>query len=191
MRMVRQSRKGEFLDRVQQDVLRREQSSTRLVAKSLDPNHTFHPEVSARGARMRTRSIYELSRGDLHKKETNQRILRLKTEQEELKNLTFQPEINRNSQKNIRSTLQLHDNPGGFLERHQLEQQQQELMRKKILEERAVEELRGCSFTPEIIECPPYIKRIARSLAVVKGAKGLAGDGSATGALESEKPQWK
>jgi hypothetical protein len=193
--MVRQSRKGEFLDRVQQDVLRREQSSTRLVAKSIDPNHTFQPELSARGARMRTRSIYEMSRGDLHRKETNQRILRLKTEQEELKNLTFQPELSQSQshQKNIRSTLQLRDNPGGFLERHQLEQKQQELARIKILEERALEELRGCSFAPEIIECPPYIKRIARSLAVVKGAK--AADSSlgtaAAAAQESEKPQWK
>ena len=176
------------MDRVQQDVLRREQSSTRLVARSVDPNHTFQPELSSRGYRMRSRSIYELSRGDFHKKETNQRILRLKTEQEELKNLTFQPSLLSNSghlQKQIRSTLQLHDNPGGFLERHQLEQKQQELNRLKILEEREMNELKDCTFTPEIRECPQYVKRIARSLAVVKAAK------SSESMQENEKPQWK
>jgi hypothetical protein len=186
--MVRQSRKGAFLDRVQQDVLRREQSTTRLVARSSDPNHTFQPELSSRGYRQRSRSIYELSRGDFHKKETNQRILRLKTEQEELKNLTFQPTLVSNSshlQKQVRSTLQLHDNPGGFLERHQLEQRQQEEMRMKILEEREMNELKECTFSPEIIECPQYVKRIARSLAVVKAAK------SSESLQEDEKPQWR
>lgn len=187
LKIVKHSRKGEFLERVQQDVLRREQSTTKLVAKSIDPNHTFQPELSSRGYRMRSRSIYELSRGDLHKKEINQRILKLKTEQEELKNLTFQPTINDvSTMKHIRSTLQLQDNPGGFLERHQLEKQQNEIQRHKILEERMEKELQECTFTPEIIECPQYIKRIARSLAVVKAAKSIDG-----GQGNEQKPQWR
>lgn len=184
MKIVRQSRKGTFMDRVQQDVLRREQTTTKLAAKSVDPNHTFHPELSSRGAHMRTRSIYEMSRGDLHKKETNQRILRLKTEQEELKNLTFQPAINQS--KNARSSLQLLDNPGGFLERYTIEQKQNEIERNKLLEEKMLNEMKDCTFAPQTKECPSYIKRIARSLSVVKAAKLNEGSNH-----NSEKPQWK
>ena len=172
------------MDRVQQDVLRREQTTTKLAAKSVDAQHTFQPELSSRGNHMRSRSIYEMSRGDLHRKETNQRILRLKTEQEELKNLTFQPAINQN--KNIRSSLQLLDNPGGFLERYTLEQQQYEIERNKILEGKALDELKDCTFVPQTKECPSYIKRIARSLSVVKAAKVNEGKEN-----YSEKPQWK
>ncbi len=188
MKIVNRSRKGTFLDRCQQDQLRREQSTNRLTGQSVDPTCTFHPELSSKGLRMRSRSIYELSRGDLHKKETNQRIIRLKTEQEELKNLTFQPAlVTQHSTQNqkIRSTLQLKDNPSGFIERYSIEQKQNEMVRQKIQEQRVLEELKECTFNPQTKECPNYIKRIARSLSVVKNMKGNENQ------YENQKPDWK
>lgn len=168
-------------------MVRREQNTSRLTAKAVGGEYTFHPEVSTRAQKMRPRSVYELSRGDLHKKETNQRILRLRQEQEELQNLTFQPSINDN--KKVRSTLQLLDNPGGFLERHMIEQKQAEMDRLRVQEMRVEDELKECTFVPKTKECPAYVKRIARSLAVVRSAKGAVT--MSTGGGSSDRPGWK
>lgn len=185
IRMAEQTKKGDFLNRVQQDVLRREQVTSKISAQTVDSECSFKPELSRRSQKMRPRSVYEMSRGDLHKKETKSRILRLKTEQEELKNLTFQPHLSASKSRKARSSLQLLANPGGFLERHTLEMQQKELERVKYQESRAEEEMKECHFVPEITECPAYVKRIAKSLAVVKAAR------SQEEPLANSKPQWK
>lgn len=184
-KIVEESHKGEFIDRVQRDVLRREQSeSLKLTARGTDKECSFRPEVSKRADNMRSRSVYELSRGDAHKQETNRRLLRLKNEQEELRNLTFQPRLATSPSRQTRSALQLRDNPGGFMERHINTLKQNELERKKILEQREQEELQSCTFLPKTKDCPAYVKRIARSLSVVK--RSHAGENQ----LPS-KPQWK
>ena len=129
--------------------------------------------------------MYEMSRGDLHKKETNNRILRLRTEQEELKNLTFQPHLSASKSRKARSSLQLQANPGGFLERHMLEEKQKDIERSRSKQEKEDKELDKCTFKPETRECPAYVQRIARSLSVVKAAR------SQENPLPSSKPQWK
>jgi hypothetical protein len=182
---MEQTSRGDFLNRVQQDVLRREQVTAKVTAQAVDSECSFQPELSRRAQKMRPRSVYEMSRGDLHKKETNSRILRLRTEQEELKNLTFQPQLSASKSRKARSSLQLQSNPGGFLERHMLEMRQQELDRAKIHQTRAEEELKDCTFTPQTKECPAYVKRIAKSLSVVKAAR------SQEEPLGTSKPQWK
>ncbi|CAE7670056.1 unnamed protein product, partial [Symbiodinium microadriaticum] len=159
--------------------------AAKVTAQSVDAECSFHPEVSRRAQNMRPRSVYEMSRGDLHKKETNSRILRLRTEQEELKNLTFQPQLSAAKSRKARSSLQLQSNPGGFLERHMIEMRQQDLDRNKIQQTRAESEMKDCTFTPLTKECPAYVKRIARSLAVVRAAR------SQEGPVAPAKPQWK
>jgi hypothetical protein len=183
-RIVEESSQGEFMDRVQRDVLRREQQeSLKLTARGTDKECSFRPEVSKRAEQMRSRSVYELSRGDAHKQETNRRLLRLKNEQEELRNLTFQPRMATSPTRQARSSLQLRDNPGGFMERHMNNLKQQENERQKILEQREKEELQACTFEPKTKDCPAYVKRIARSLSVVR--KSQAAD------EQPSRPQWK
>ena len=183
-RIVAESHKGDFIDRVQRDVLRREQAeSLKLTARGRDKECSFQPEVSKKAEMMRSRSVYEMSRGDAHKQETSRRLLKLKSEQEELRNLTFQPRIATSPTRQTRSALQLRDNPGGFMERHMNTLQQNEAERKKILEQRNKEELAACTFVPKTKDCPAYVKRIARSLSVVK--KSQTGDDRPT------RPQWR
>jgi hypothetical protein len=183
-RIVEESHKGEFIDRVQRDVLRREQSeSIKLTARGTDKECSFRPEVSKKADQMRSRSVYELSRGDAHKQETNRRLLRLKNEQEELRNLTFQPRMATSPSRQARSSLQLRDNPGGFMERHMNTLKQNDAERKKILEHRQQEELELCTFLPKTKDCPAYVKRIARSLSVVKRSQA--------GEEHPSRPQWK
>ena len=48
-------------------------------------------------------------------------------------------------------------------------------MRKQLLNERetslrAEKELELCTFSPQTIDCPSYVKRIAKSMAAVKAA---------------------
>lgn len=183
-RIVEESHKGEFIDRVQRDVLRREQAeSLKLTARGTDKECSFRPEVSKRADQMRGRSVYEMSRGDAHRQETSRRLLRLKSEQEELRNLTFQPRLATSPSRQARSSLQLRDNPGGFMERHMHTLKQNETERKKILTARQQEEMQSCTFQPQTKDCPAYVKRIARSLSVVK--RGQAGND------QPSKPQWK
>ena len=182
-KIVEESSKGDFLDRVQRDVLRREQQGHVLTAQAADSECSFRPEVSRRAESMRSRSVYELSRGDAHKLETSRRLLRLKSEQDELRNLTFQPRLATSPTRQARSALQLRDNPGGFMERHMNNLKQQDLERKKHAAQREKEELDQCTFAPKTRDCPAYVKRIARSLSVVKKSN--------SGVERPTRPQWK
>jgi hypothetical protein len=183
-RIVEESSKGEFMDRVQRDVLRREQQEgLKLTARGTDRECSFKPQVSTRAEHMRTRSVYELSRGDAHKQETNRRLLKLKTEQEELRHLTFQPRMATSPSRATRSSLQLIDNPGAFMERHVHSLKQQEVERQKVLAQRQQQELELCTFLPKTKDCPAYVRRIARSLSVVKKQHGDEDQPS--------KPMWK
>jgi hypothetical protein len=58
-----------------------------------------------------------------------------------------------------------------IMERHINTLKQQEVERKKILAQRQQEELDKCTFVPKTKECPAYVKRIARSLSIVKKSK--------------------
>lgn len=181
-KLARRHSKGSFLDRVQKDVLRREDKEQEILKRPVE--ESFQPSVTSRASKLRGRAPYELSRGDLHKKETNDKLLRLKFEQEELMNLTFQPSITPHAAKS-RSVLQLIDNPGAFLERHATDKQKAERKYHETMEARAKQELDSCTFKPQTIDCPAYIKRIARSLAVVKASK-MGDDNN-----ENMKQQWK
>ena len=46
-----------------------------------DPDCTFKPKITARSANLQARSVVELSRGDQLKRETTQRLTRLRAEQ--------------------------------------------------------------------------------------------------------------
>lgn len=46
-----------------------------------DPDCTFKPKITARSANLQARSVLELSRGDQLKRETTQRLTRLRAEQ--------------------------------------------------------------------------------------------------------------
>lgn len=173
--------KGEFIDRVQRDLLRREESEKKNHVRP--PDFTFTPTVTEKANSMRSKSLFELSRGDYHKKETNQKLIRLKYEQEELANMTFQPKISELAQEKAKSVLQLKNNPSGFLERHKLELDKQRKHQTEMKLQKQKQELESCTFQPATKECPAYIKRIAKSLAIVKSVKN-----------EEEipsKPQWK
>jgi hypothetical protein len=74
--------RGEFLDRVERDVLRRtdtaEKQKKQIKAGVIS---TFQPEILKKSQKLRSRSVYEMSRGDLLRKETNHRMTKLRLEE--------------------------------------------------------------------------------------------------------------
>eukprot|EP01041_Mallomonas_annulata_P010060 gene10060-20960_t len=169
-----QHTRGDFFERLSSDKARKKLDTENQSKGFIDPNCTFQPELSEKIKKMRSRSVYELSRGDMLKKETNQRMRRLRNEQEELSHLTFTPAISKLAKDLNKSHLKLHDDPDGFLERHILECREKEELRLRHLHNQELRESEDCTFKPETKDCPAYIRRIAKSLSVVKANRPVA-----------------
>ena len=168
--MSEQHFKGEFLDRVERDVLRRNDYEQKvLINNKNDYTCTFQPVILEKSEKLRGRSAYEMSRGDLLRRETNQRMMKLRLEREEISELTFQPEISFLA-KNTESALRLKENPSFFLDYYRATQARKVQNNANETALRAEKELEDCTFSPQTIDCPAYVRRIARSMAAVKAA---------------------
>ena len=83
--MVSAETHGTFLERMAKQAVLREhlnQKERARVARSADC--TFEPEINAHSKHMPGRSYTEMSRGDALKRETAQRLMKLKMEQDEI-----------------------------------------------------------------------------------------------------------
>jgi hypothetical protein len=65
LEMSEQHFKGEFLDRVERDVLRRSDYEQKLSATGNTEYCSFQPSILEKSEKLRGRSVYEMSRGDL------------------------------------------------------------------------------------------------------------------------------
>jgi len=171
-------------------VLRRVKDETKKITEA-DPECTFNPTISNVGKAARPRSAFELSRGDLLSKERNTKLMKLRCDQEQMTELTFKPVISKKAQKQAVEQKvnkpSLSTDPAQYLQALKEKQMQKDeaiLVEKKQRDEK---ELEACTFAPKTKECPAYVKRIAKSMAVMRAARG-------TGAQEpasQEKPGWK
>ena len=78
--------------------------------------------------------------------------------------------------------------PNSYLDRLKQEaraRQEQLDADARAREQREEDEL---TFTPQTTECPAYVKRIARSIALTKAAKNTSG--AASTATDQAKPEW-
>ncbi|CAN0014617.1 unnamed protein product, partial [Ectocarpus sp. 13 AM-2016] len=81
-----------------------------------DPDCTFKPQITARSATLQARSVVELSRGDQLKRETTQRLSRLRAEQELLADTTFRPRINADAASRMAvSKLKVVSDPDNYI----------------------------------------------------------------------------
>ena len=170
------------MERVERDNQRRIHENIKKQNAAAAEKNSFNPELSTKAQRMRARSSYEMSRGDLLKKETNQRLLKLQKEQEELKKLTFKPQVSKMAQ-NSKSTLKLNEDPSGYIQRHTRSEKEKDAYRAAMLQQKELNESRGCTFAPQTKECPAYVKRIARSLSIVKAARTIE--------APPARPEWR
>ena len=177
--------KGEFLERVERDVLRRNDHELR-AAVAQDEKCTFKPQLSSKSNKQRTRSVFEMSRGDMLKRDTTNRMMRLRNDQEELADMTFKPEITTKAKKisDIGNKVSIKDT-NKFLEAAREKKQRKEDERLAALQRKEQEELEACTFAPQTKECPAYVRRIAKSMAVVRAAR------SAEAEPMSARATWK
>ena len=166
---------------------RRQASEQSAETKVSDPNCTFQPTLSKRAEKLRPRTTDEMSRGDLQRSESNRRKLKLEADLQQLSGATFQPELSQRARR-TKSVLQLSQDPSQFLEWHKTSTLKKEQRRLELLREKEAKESEGCTFSPETRDCPAYVKRIAKSMSIVKAAR------NSTGSFldpEANKPQWR
>ena len=191
MDLMSKGNRGEFLDRVEKYNLKKE------TEMKFDPEQakcTFKPALSKRTDKLRVRSVDEMSSGDLLKRVTNQRMMRMRTEQEEMAEYTFKPEISAKASRS-KGALKLHEDPSQVLDWYKNAIKKREDQRVNDIKSKNDKELKECTFSPEIIECPAYIKRIAKSMAIVKSARKSELDKSAVtspgGSIVFGREDWK
>eukprot|EP01038_Epipyxis_sp_PR26KG_P009888 gene9888-13301_t len=170
--MVRTTGTKSFLDRVERQVQKKqeaEQLNETLAFTS--PDCTFQPKINKKSENLRSRSVFELSRGDSLRIETNRRMLKLQNDQEELSKVTLQPSISNYAKStNVKSKLQISQDPSLYLEKHKENLIEKENYRLLKIEEQKQKELEGCTFKPQVIECPAYVTRIAKTRQLVGGS---------------------
>jgi hypothetical protein len=128
-----------------------------------------------------------MSRGDLIKRENNSRIMRIRSQEEELKEMTFKPSISKKAKAGNSSQVSLARDTAKFLEVAREKAKQRETQRLQALENREKEALSECTFAPATKDCPAYVRRIAKSMAVVRAARTTQVDAAET----DQKPTWK
>ncbi|EGZ25777.1 hypothetical protein PHYSODRAFT_482583 [Phytophthora sojae] len=185
--MMENGRKGDFLERISTYALRKEHDNVKKkTVRSSDPNCTFKPAINQASTKRKPRSITELSRGDLLRRETTQRLMKLKMEQEEMAALTFRPQLNRMSERH-EGRLKILSSPDTYLQRIQQQSQAHTIKQRRAIQEKEMGEFAECTFKPRTIEAPAYVQRIARSVSLTKALRAQ----QQAAARAKEKPEWK
>ncbi|KAG7396304.1 hypothetical protein PHYBOEH_002485 [Phytophthora boehmeriae] len=185
--MMENGRKGDFLARISSYALRKEHENIKKKAiRTMNPNYTFKPAINQTSAKRKPRSITELSRGDLLRRETTQRLMKLKMEQEEMASLTFRPQLSRMSERS-EGKLKILSSPETYLQRIQQQSQAHTIKQRRAMQEKEMGEFAECTFKPRTIEAPAYVQRIARSVSLTKALRAQ----EQAAARAREKPEWK
>ena len=104
------------------------------------------------------------------KKETNQRFLKLKLEQEEMAQATFKPALNPKSLQSS-GTLRLRSEADTYIERVHSNAQMYSERQRQAVQEQEIKEIAECTFHPKVHGAPAYVTRIARSMALTKAVR--------------------
>lgn len=177
--------KGEFLERLERDVIKRVDRPTREVPGE---SFTFQPHINPSSEKRRPRSAQEMSRGDAIKHQSAIRMMILKSEQEELSELTFRPEITKKAKKLNKSYLKIQQDPAKPLALHEERISKREKIYQQHQQEKAQQEVSQCTFKPEVKSCPAYVKRIAKSMEIVREVRKA--EMEKTGPKQ-ERKEWK
>jgi hypothetical protein len=171
------------------EVKRRQEIEQQNELKISDQNCTFQPKINKKTEAMRARTIFEMSTADHERKKNNRMALELEARQRDMADLTFQPKISHYAKDAGKSVLQVSLSDADQFQSWLKEStQRKEEKRRQIMRERDEKEQVECTFSPKTTDCPAYVRRIAKSMSIVKAAR------NSTSSLldpESSKPQWR
>jgi hypothetical protein len=163
---------GNFLERVERNTIKREDQMQRREMSFIgEKEATFKPSLTKKSEKMRARSSFEMSKGDVLRKEASKKMLEARLTEENKKDMTFKPKITQKAREEASSFLKLGEDTSYHLDRYQETLMRQKLMREYEHQRREDAETEGCTFTPTLKECPSYVKRIARSVATIKSSQ--------------------
>ena len=161
LQIAEQTNPNTFLNRVQQTVekVAMKKSQYAAVANSADPECTFAPQITLKAKLRQPRSFYDISKGDLEKRETKLKLLMMAEEEKELDGVTFKPALNKSQ---VESRLGIVSDPDTYMMR--LQEKHQEIHARitqlKKEEERSLAE---CTFQPKTKEVPAFVKSLAQN----------------------------
>ncbi len=181
---MNERKQSDFIARVERDLQKRKSFEQRAELQH-DRECTFHPNINDKASNKPTRSMAELSFGDQMRVETKRRMMKMKAEEEELRRMPFKPQLSERA-KQAKGVLRISEDPSSYLEWIKAKKDEQERERQLEAKRREEMEIQDCTFAPNTIECPAYIKRIAESISKMKSARG---SGSLNG--DSVKPDWR
>ena len=149
-----------------------------------DPNPcSFQPKITNMAKMRRNRSFAEMSYGDLKKR--NEKVEALKEVAEEKVREQTNPSFYQSkSYINVKSKLQILDDPQSYIERIKSEQRKKEIVSQIMQEEKMKTELKECTYQPNVIEAPDYVKQIARNMAMIKAERVSI-------SAKPSKPEWR
>lgn len=163
----------DFINRLERDLQKRTANEEGLSRSAHDAlkEETFKPKINSKSEKLQGRSPFEMSRGDMFRKDTTARLTKLQQEQEEMEITTFKPKYYTSKSQQKPSKLGLAQDPTQFLERYKENLAEHKNLCEQEKKRREDEEFAECSFTPKTVDCPEYVRRIAKSMAIVKAAK--------------------
>lgn len=180
---------SKFSNRVEKYIQKRQQMEQNVEVEA-GKEYTFKPKINKKAEKLRARTSFEMSRGDLLRKETHRRILQLQTEQKDSEQFTFKPTLSERA-KQATSKLQLNsEDSSQFLKQYEKQNSKKEWLRLQAQKEKEERELQECTFAPETTECPAYVRRIAKSMSIVKAARS-SGVGTENSQTTASKPDWR
>ena len=130
----------------------------------------------------RNRSVAEMAYGDSKKKSEKIEFLKEMAEEkfkESINPSTFQSK----SYANVKSKLQILDDPHSYIDRIKNQQRRKEAETQILKDEKARQEVAECTHSPNIIDAPGYVKQIARNMAMIRSEMAVE--------ETTAKPQWR
>ena len=173
------------------NTLKSSNNSSSNIPTDKSNNPSNRSSFSSTISRQAPKTPAELSKADLLKRETNRRILKMKIDKERYAECTFKPSLNPVSKtlnKKITSKLQLSEDPDNYVIRCQLNEAKKMEHTRKAQQEKMIREMDGCTFRPQISECPSFVKRIAKSMALTKMQKNNEAENTTNKHI---KPEWR
>lgn len=173
-----------FLDRVNMDAARKDRASRVAAhAAALDSEKTcpFKPTVTAAAAQKRGRTAAELSDGDVVRRNHAHDLAAQRVAASYETTHSFHPAL-ATAASALAQALAPRNAKGKvgastaadlvtYLERVQRKSAARDAHARRIWHEKALREASACTFVPEVIDCPGYVKRTAESMRAVRLAR--------------------
>eukprot|EP00736_Rhodelphis_marinus_P000263 Rmarinus@m.8106 len=173
-KILKQKKQTNFLERMEREMEKR-QLKERILREEEEKKYSFKPEVSTMAKKMARRTTKDRSVGDYRRKLRTQEAISMRIAEEKMKDLTFQPKKISRAYQGVEGRLKILSEPESYLDRLQGQALNQEARAQEELARREKEERSECTFQPQTVQAPAFIRKIAKSFE--KSKSSIAGSG--------------